>query len=137
MTTRPILFAMLIALASPMANAATAGEVVTFDRFVIDPEELFFEEDKRIRPDKTFINLRNFRAMSNPNGDRFALVTVQNQLNSKLILDSEEFVGVLADGTHRYPREIDISLDAARTRTFVLDFGNSRFPLVKVIIENG
>ncbi|WOO43085.1 hypothetical protein [Rubellicoccus peritrichatus] len=129
-----IAFAILL---TQSAGAMEPGKALTFDRIVIDPEELFFPEDTKIRPDKSFLNLRNFRPMSNVHGERYAMVTVQNQLNSKQSLDPEEFVGVFADGTHRYPREFKVSIDPARTLTFALDFGTSRFPLVKVIINNG
>ena len=118
-------------------QALDPGQALTFDRYVIDPAELFFEEDSKIRPDKSFINLRNFRPMSNIHGERYAMVTVQNQLNSKQNLDPEEFVGVFADGTHRHPKDFEISINPARTRTFTLDFGKSRFPLVKIVINNG
>lgn len=129
----------LIALAillTQSVNAMEAGQALTFDRYVIDPEELFFEEDSKIRPDKSFINLRNFRAMSNILGERFAMITVQNQLKSKQNLDPEEFVGIFANGSRRYPRDFSISIDPARTQTFTLDFGTHRFPLVKIVINN-
>ncbi len=138
MKTVPILLvASGLLLFSLRALALDPVQVATFDRYVISPDELFFEEDTSLTPDKTFIVLRNFRALSTPDGQRFALVTVQNQLNSRKSLDREEFVGVFADGTKAYPSEIDVKIGASSTFSFILNFGEHPFPLVKVVIDNG
>ncbi|GHC03093.1 hypothetical protein [Cerasicoccus arenae] len=128
---------LLVSLLAARVFALDPNDVVSFDRYDIDPSELFFEEDTRIVPDRTYVLLRNFRPMSTPSGDRYAMITLENQLSSRQILDPEEFVGIFADGTRRYPKDFSVRMEPGRTRTIVVKFGTHSFPLVKIIIDNG
>lgn len=125
-----------LALTSPI-EALDVEDVATFDRYVINPEELFYPEDSDLVPKRSFILLRNFRPMSTPSGKRYALVTVQNQLNSRQALEPDEFVGIFANGTRRHPEAKEVKIDSGRTESFVLNFGTHRYPLVKILINNG
>lgn len=124
-------------LFATQAFALDAGDVATFDRRVITPDELhYYEDEQSLKPLRAFIEVQNFRPMSTPSGKRFAMVTVENQLDGRQILEPRDFVGIYADGMRTNPGFRSITLEPREIRTIVLPFDSHSFPLVKILIDN-
>lgn len=128
-----------LCLITSRALALDAADAVHFDIVTIDPETLSYDEEDRtqLMPTRAFVNIINFHPMSDDNGNRYALVTLQNQLRTRTVLEKENFVGIFANGRRSNPIACDETLDPAIERSTVLRFGSSKFPLVKIIIDNG
>lgn len=124
-------------LFATQAFALDVGDVATFDRRVITPDELhYYEDEQSLKPLRAFIEVHNFRPMSTPSGQRFAMVTVENQLDGRQILEPRDFVGIYADGRRVNPGFRSITLEPKEIRTIILPFGANTFPLVKILIDN-
>lgn len=130
----------LVLAASALPAQDQVREFITFDRVTIEASELFYQEDKRnlnlLYPDRSYVDLVNFRPMSSNLGNRYALVTLKNQLNSTVHLDEKQFVGILANGMRVFPRKYEGQILSAETQSIVLDFGYREMPLVKILIDN-
>ncbi|WP_309382748.1 hypothetical protein [Cerasicoccus frondis] len=131
---------ILVLLALLIANQALAldpASVATFDRRVISEDEVeYYEDETSLKPYVAYIDIVNFRTMSTPGGDRYAMVTLKNLMDGRQVLEPKDFVGIFADGNRVNPGFRTIMLESGETRTVVLPFGVSKFPLMKLLIDN-
>lgn len=130
---------LLALLLSSGAHAIDSDSVARLDIVTIDPETLYYDEDDRTQliPTRAFMEVIDYHPMSDGAGVRYALITLDNQLRTRTVLERENFVGIFADGERRNPIHCDETLDPLVRRSMVLNFGPHTFPLVKIIVDNG
>lgn len=68
--------------------------------------------------------------LSNANGERQAVVTLNNPASSLRTLLSEHIVAVFANGEKHFPKAVKINILANETVTYTLDFGAHQFPIM-------
>lgn len=114
------------------APSVQPGQVLQFDRVQITGKEFHFTRDPQLVPEKGPFALVESFAMSNDLGERWALVTVRNTLNSDRFLKDEHLVATFADGSQAYARNLNERLGGREVFSGSVFFGHSPFPIVQV-----
>lgn len=104
-------------------------------RFEVSPfkdRPLFCEREDALVPDKHSFQLVDYVLMSSDRGERFALVTLKNQSTGQRILSQNHLVAVMGNCQARRPLPIEKRFAGAETLTIRLNFGLSKFPILKI-----
>ena len=124
----------LLFLPSPIfcGDYEREDDVLNFDEIPIIDQRIYLKNDNKIFPAYSDFELIYFAPMSDRKGNRWALVSVQNTSTGTRILTNKHILATFADGSKKFPKSIEATLSAGEFFSETIEFGNSRFPIVKV-----
>jgi hypothetical protein len=111
---------------------AKKDKILYFDEVPTGMNNLHFDDDKDIVPLKNDFELISFAPMSNDAGDRWALITVRNSASGSRKLIKKYMVATFANGKRTYAKALDIMIDGGELYSEAIEFGKSKFPIIKV-----
>ncbi|MET0067705.1 MAG: hypothetical protein ABW076_15280 [Candidatus Thiodiazotropha sp.] len=109
--------------------------VFTFDPPIADSVALNFSDSDDLLPKRGDFRIESCLLMSNPSGERWAVLTLVNQSTSQRLLDEEHIVALFADGTRRHPLNAGHTFRGGERNTLTLNFGDNPFPVVRVEVR--
>ena len=134
--TRPRIFIPLAMLAAPLTVAAegySAGDsILFFDQQTVPFDSLNFQRDRDLLPEPSDFRIVASSFLSNELGERWALITFENQASGQRLLKNEAIVATFADGYQRHSMNLDQVVKGGDVVTLSVSFGVRRFPIVGV-----
>lgn len=109
------------------------NEVLTFDDIPpIIMDQIYLENDENILPLPGDFKIITFAPMSNLKGDRWVLVSIRNTATGVRIFTHRHIVATFADGSRKHAKKFELTLKSREFLSESIEFGNSKFPIVKV-----
>ncbi|MCG7559991.1 MULTISPECIES: hypothetical protein [Pseudoalteromonas] len=109
-----------------------------FDSMQMNLGALFFDRADRMRPAKSDFKVNRSVAMSNDDGHRAVILSLENLSSGRRILEPEQLMVIYADGTalrvNALPKKI--LLEGYEKRNFTLELGENDYPVVAVVAAN-
>ncbi|QPB86073.1 hypothetical protein CWC22_024055 [Pseudoalteromonas rubra] len=109
-----------------------------FDSMQMKLGALFFDRADRMRPAKSDFKVNRSVAMSNDDGHRAVILSLENLSSGRRILEPEQLMVIYADGTalrvNALPKKI--LLEGYEKRNFTLELGENDYPVVAVVAAN-
>ena len=130
-------FVCLVSLCS--VSGVARGEslnphaTLRFENSPFKDSPLYCEERHDIVPAKNEFELLNYVLMSSDYGERYALVTLRNQSGGQRIFTQDHVVAILGDCQRIRPLPVEKRFASTETLTLRLNFGISKFPILKLI----
>ncbi|MES9862281.1 MAG: hypothetical protein ABW157_09930 [Candidatus Thiodiazotropha sp. LLP2] len=118
------------------ADEIPENEVLTIDEPIPGSMEIEFTDADDLQPKFGDFLISNSLLMSNQLGERWAVLTIQNRSSSQRLLDREHIVALFANGEKRYPKYAEYTFYGKEHKTMTINFGESKFPIVKVEMRN-
>lgn len=106
-----------------------------FENIPYKAAEVYCENDQKIKPTKNDFELIDYTAMSSDQGDRYILATIRNQSTGQRLFNENHVIAILGDCTRIKPLSVVQKYEGNQTITTQLNFGVSRYPILKVIME--
>lgn len=137
-------FSLLLPVMLPLLgfqSAVNADDYPGRDVFSIDDPvpadlNLEFDNDDDLEPKASDFKIVSSVLMSSPAGERRATITIKNTSNHQRLFDKEHIIAVFADGSKRTPFHVEHKFSGQEQVTLLLNFGLSRYPILKVIVKN-
>ena len=132
-----ILFINLLSSASfaeEYSNTYT-DTVLNFDQPHSLIQPLHFKNDDKLKPVSNYFRIVKSSYMSNRAGERWAIITFENQSSGQRLLKNEVVVATFADGFQSNAHNLNEILKGNEQRTISVFFGNQKFPIVTVQVE--
>ena len=137
MNQKIILFLSLVIIySSTFAENKPENYTLTIDESIADNVQLNFSEDKILLPESGEFKIMSSILMSNPSGERWATITLKNLSTYQRLLDKEHIIAIFANGERRYPAQAKQKFDGKEEITMLISFGESKFPILRLIIRN-
>ena len=111
---------------------ASNDSFLSIDPDIPNEAEIFLPNDDDTFPEKSDFKIISYIAMSSDDGERQALVTLENLSVGTRLFKNEQILGLFADGRRRTPLEKNMRFDGREVASVILSFGVSRFPLLNV-----
>ncbi|KAF7782039.1 hypothetical protein PRUB_b1442 [Pseudoalteromonas rubra] len=109
-----------------------------FDSMQMNLGALFFDRADRMKPAKSDFKVNRSVAMSNDDGHRAVILSLENLSSGRRILEPEQLMVIYADGTalrvNALPEKI--LLEGYEKRNFTLELGVNDYPVVAVVAAN-
>ncbi len=118
------------------AGGIPEQQVLTFDQQIPGSLDLSFSEGDDLVPKRGDFRVESCLLMSNPSGERWAVLTLQNRSASQRLLDEEHLVALFADGSRRHPINTGYTFRGNERNTLTISFGESPFPILRVDVRN-
>ena len=131
-----IITSILIMENCQAGKANVESEVLTPDKTIIGGELIQFPNDSHTLPDKSDFKLLNSIIMSNLKGERWATITVKNLAQGRRTLNQDQVLALFADGTRRFPLSFTQEFKSEQTTSLIINFGTSKFPILKIMTRN-
>ncbi|MEI4551218.1 hypothetical protein [Pseudoalteromonas spongiae] len=116
---------------SPLTLFANQN-VISVVRVVPHSFELAFPNERNIEPELSDFHVKNFVLMSNENGERFTVVTIQNLANGSRTLNHKHLMAQVSNGARIRPLAFEQMFKDDETLSLTIQFGESHFPLLTV-----
>ena len=98
-------------------------------------QPLHFKNDDKLKPVANDFRIVKASYMSNRAGERWAIITFENQSSGQRLLKNEAIVATFADGIQSNAHNLNEILKGNEQRTISVFFGNKQFPIVTVQVE--
>ena len=131
-----VLLMLLMSISCVNADDGIVGRALTIDQPISEGMRLQFENDDELTPKSSEFKILSSLLLSNEIGERWATITLENMSAQQRLLDNEHIVAVFADGDKRYPLNADQKFSGHEVITLILNFGVSKFPILKVYNRN-
>lgn len=125
----------LTIFAAPSFAADRTDKTLTFEPTPFKNSELFCENDNDIFPAKNEFELINYSIMSSEEGERFGFITLRNTSSGQRIFTQDQLLAILGDCSRKPPQPIEKKFAGNETISLQVNFGLSRFPILKLITE--
>lgn len=107
-----------------------------FDALEFDPpinaeREFVFESERDLYLALSEFRIVEAKYLSNKKGERWALLTIINLANDSRTFKSDQLLAFFANGEHRHPRNKQQRFRPGETLSLTMNFGVSKFPIVK------
>lgn len=106
--------------------------VISVDRVVPHSVEFAFPNERNVLPELSDFQVKNFVLMSNENGERFAVVTIQNLANGSRTLNHKHLMAQVSNGERIRPLAFEQMFKDNETLSLTIQFGESTFPLLTI-----
>lgn len=123
---------LLVCNTAVQADGLSRDEILTVDEGIPDTINLEFASSEPITPKMGDFALLYSVLMSNPNGERWATLTLQNTSPYQRLLDREHILATFADGEKRHPLEAEYKFHGHEEISMIINFGESKFPILRV-----
>ncbi|MCG8038310.1 MAG: hypothetical protein JAZ19_14860, partial [Candidatus Thiodiazotropha taylori] len=127
---------LLIFALTIQAEEIPENEVLTFDDPIPGSLYLEFPDADHLQPKKGDFKVISSLFMSNQLGERWATLTLLNQSSSQRLLDRHYIVALFADGEKRHPIDIEHTFYGKEQITLTINFGKSKFPILRTEVRN-
>ncbi|MCG7535443.1 hypothetical protein [Pseudoalteromonas sp. OOF1S-7] len=109
-----------------------------FDTMQVNLDALLFDRTDRIKPAKSDFKVTRSIAMSNDDGYRAVLLSLENLSSGRRILEPEQLMVVYADGTALQVSALPhkVVLEGYEKRSFTLELGANDYPVVAIVSAN-
>lgn len=111
---------------------ANPRDTIRVDTPIISGAELAFPNPQNTQPMKSDFSLLNSVLMSNELGDRWAVVTVQNNASGSRALQERHLMAVLANGVRVTPESFKVNLAPLEILSTTVFFGRYQFPVLTI-----
>ncbi|NQZ80904.1 MAG: hypothetical protein HRT52_07795 [Colwellia sp.] len=115
---------------------AKSTEVLSVDRSVTNNINLFFPNERNIKPKAGDFEIINYVLMSNEVGERWGVITLTNLSNGSRELDQDHLLALFADGSRQPPLEYKLNFKGKETQSITVSFGQSKFPILSIHSSN-
>lgn len=127
--------ALLLGVAVTTASTAAQADndtVLRFDTPVQIDSDARFDRDNPLQPSASSFRIREANTLSSDNGERWALVTLENSDSGKRILQNNYLVAEFANGERRHPTGLEGAFAAGEQQRKMVFFGYHRFPILRI-----
>ena len=129
--SKAVLLGLLLTAASTVARADN-NTVLRFDTPVQIDGDARFDRDSPLQPSASSFRIREANTLSSDSGERWALVTLENNDGGKRILQDNYLVAEFANGERRHPTGLEGSFAAGEQQRKMVFFGYHRFPILRI-----
>nr|WP_231615045.1 hypothetical protein [Pseudoalteromonas sp. SWN166] len=130
----------MIFIVFPSAVAAntsnTLNNVLNVDRAIPSSIHLSFPNDNNITPKKSDFTILNYVLMSNNEGERWAVITLNNLSSGNRELNQDHILALFADGSRLTPIEFKLGFKGSETQSVTVSFAEHKFPILSVYSSN-
>ncbi|WP_046005200.1 hypothetical protein [Pseudoalteromonas rubra] len=124
-----------------MVSATTAAKELKpyrFDTMQMNLDSLLFDRPERIKPAKSDFKVTRSIAMSNDDGYRAVLLSIENLSSGRRILEPEQLMVIYADGAAQQVSALPhkVVLEGYEQRNFTLELGANDYPVIAVVSAN-
>ncbi|WP_105188846.1 hypothetical protein [Pseudoalteromonas sp. T1lg48] len=126
-------FAVSLLMASTYGQTEDADKTLRLDNTPFKNSEIYCENDKELHPFQNEFELLDYYSMSSDEGERQVIVTVENSSSGGRSLNHTHFVAILGNCEHINPMKFERKFNGKEIVTLTLNFGFSKFPILKVI----
>ncbi|WP_125718079.1 hypothetical protein [Pseudoalteromonas rubra] len=124
-----------------MVSATTAAKELKpyrFDTMQMSLDSLLFDRSERIKPAKSDFKVTRSIAMSNDDGYRAVLLSIENLSSGRRILEPEQLMVIYADGAAQQVSALPhkVVLEGYEQRNFTLELGTNDYPVIAVVSAN-
>jgi hypothetical protein len=132
---------LILLLLASISFTAQAGnlsedEVLTVDEPIPGSVHLEFADTDDLVPKFSDFEIISSLYMSSESGERWAILTIRNRSASQRLFDNEHIVALFANGEKRYPTNTDHTFYGKEQITMTINFGKSKFPIIRVDVRN-
>lgn len=131
-----MLLALLAFHSNSNAEIYSQDEILTIDKSLPGSINLEFSNASNLEPKIGEFKVLSSILMSNTTGERWATVTMKNQSSNQRLLDREHIIAIFANGEKRNPIQAKYKFSGAEEITIIINFGKSKFPILRVSIRN-
>ncbi|WP_125783869.1 hypothetical protein [Pseudoalteromonas rubra] len=124
-----------------VVSATTAAKELKpyrFDTMQMNLDSLLFDRPERIKPAKSDFKVTRSVAMSNDDGYRAVLLSIENLSSGRRILEPEQLMVIYADGAAQLVSALPhkVVLEGYEQRNFTLELGVNDYPVIAVVSAN-
>ncbi|WP_299494786.1 hypothetical protein [uncultured Shewanella sp.] len=112
--------------------ASTENEALNIDQVSVPASDLAFPNDRNIQPTRSSFMIQNYVLMSNDLGERWGVITIQNNSAGRRTLSEKHLLALLADGERIFPHHFSHSFKAHETQSITIAFGENKFPILSI-----
>ncbi len=131
-----MLLALLAFQSNTNAECYSQGVILTIDKSIPESINLEFSNASDLEPKIGEFKVLSSILMSNTTGERWATVTIKNQSSHQRLLDREHIIAIFANGEKRNPIQAKHKISGDEEITIIINFGESKFPILRVSIRN-
>ncbi len=131
-----MLFTLMVFQTLSYAENYSQDEVLTIDEPIPETVNLEFSDANDLAPKMGEFKVLSLILMSNLSGERWATVTIKNLSSHQRLLDKEHITGMFANGEKRNPIEAEHKFSGHEETTMTINFGKSKFPVLRVSVRN-
>lgn len=124
---------------APFASAHESEKLsraLHFDQPIAKEMAIDFQIEEDLYPNRSSFELLDFAFLSNEAGERWALVVVRNTVHEFRSFSANQIIGFFASGNYRNPVSLNKRIEGKKTETFMIPFGKSDMPLVKLMTRS-
>ncbi|TMP07816.1 hypothetical protein CWC11_05770 [Pseudoalteromonas sp. S3178] len=114
----------------------TLNSVLNVDRAIPNSIHLSFPNDNNITPKKSDFTILNYVLMSNNDGERWAVITLNNLSSGNRELNQDHILALFADGSRLTPIEFKLGFKGSETQSVTVSFAEHKFPILSVYSSN-
>ncbi|CAM2893186.1 hypothetical protein [Pseudoalteromonas distincta] len=114
----------------------TLNSVLNVDRAIPSSIHLSFPNDNNIMPKKSDFTILNYVLMSNNEGERWAVITLNNLSSGNRELNQDHILALFADGSRLTPIEFKLGFKGSETQSVTVTFAEHKFPILSVYSSN-
>lgn len=129
-------FMLLAYQPSAYADSYSHDEILTIDETIPEAVNLEFSDTNDLAPKIGEFKVLSSILMSNLTGERWATITIKNLSSHQRILDKEHIIAIFANGEKRNPLQAVHKFSSEEEITLILNFGESKFPILRVSVRN-
>jgi len=129
------LLGLLVNTFSSAAIAVDTDLTLRFENIPYKTSEVYCENEQKIKPTTNDFELIDYTAMSSDQGNRYVLATIRNKSSGQRLFNQNHIIAILGDCSRIKPLSVEQKFEGKQTITTQLNFGISRYPILKVIVE--
>lgn len=127
-------FLLGTAFRSDPGALSAAFVALSLDPPIPGAAEMIFDNPGNFWPESSNLQLLSFATLSNVQGERWALLSIDNPQPGKVELENGQVMAIMADGTRLRAQNLGIRLSSRQTTTLSVFFGVHKFPIVRVVM---
>ena len=129
--------ALLLCL--PMVGKADdnlRNNIIRFEDSELRDSQLYCDDNKfNLEPKRNQFDLVDYSVMGTENGERFALITIENTSQGQRIFSNEHVVAVLGNCKRIAPLDFRYKMDSGEVISREIYFGYQRYPIVQLLMD--
>ncbi|WP_037471005.1 hypothetical protein [Shewanella waksmanii] len=126
------LVVLLIGYLSIHCQASANEEIINVERSVSGNFNSSFPNPDNIQPDISDFKVINTVLMSNEQGERWAVVTLQNTARGQRTLNQNQLMALISSGERIVPERFKELFSSNETLSITLHFGQQKFPILEI-----
>jgi len=112
--------------------SCAANDALSIDQTPIHTMDLAFPNENNVQPSLGDFGIKNHVLMSNDEGERWAVVTIENEASGRRTLTNKHLLAILANGERIHPNDFSESFDGKEMKSVTMSFGYSKFPILSI-----